>query len=214
MNSVQRKNRQSQAMRKRILDAALKLFRAGGVRNVTMRSIAGRIGYSPAAIYGYFEGKEDILRRLSISGFEQLLERMRPLAESGADPVERLVGGARIYLEFAAQNPDIYQLMFASEDVHLPLDGPTNDAAHQTFQLLVEVIVECIERGSIQNVEDPYVPALSVWSMVHGLAMLRIKDRLKRLPHEDLDAVAWDAVRFALRPIVDGEALAPGVASS
>ena len=48
-----------------ILDAARELFVAEGYHNVSIRKIAEKIEYSPAAIYGYFPSKDDIFLALA-----------------------------------------------------------------------------------------------------------------------------------------------------
>ncbi len=50
--------------RERILDIALELFTTQGYDKTSMRQIAERLGFSKAAIYYHFTGKEDILLAL------------------------------------------------------------------------------------------------------------------------------------------------------
>jgi AcrR family transcriptional regulator len=51
MGIRERQDRERQAVRHAILEAARDLFVAEGYRNVSIRKIAERIEYSPAAIY-------------------------------------------------------------------------------------------------------------------------------------------------------------------
>ena len=74
-----------------ILDAARDLFVAEGYHNVSIRKIAERIEYSPAAIYGYFPSKDDIFFALAEEGFRMLgssasttVRRLTPLTRSGS----------------------------------------------------------------------------------------------------------------------------------
>ena len=53
-------------------DAARDLFVAEGYHNVSIRKIAERIEYSPAAIYSYFPSKHDIFFALAEEGFRLL----------------------------------------------------------------------------------------------------------------------------------------------
>ena len=55
MGVKERQERERQAVRAAILSAARDLFLSEGYRNVSMRKIAERIEYSPAAIYSYFD---------------------------------------------------------------------------------------------------------------------------------------------------------------
>ena len=69
MGIKERQERDREAVRRAILDAARELFVTEGYQNVSIRKIAERIEYSPAAIYGYFSSKDDIFFALAEEGF-------------------------------------------------------------------------------------------------------------------------------------------------
>src|SRR5438477_64637 len=72
MGIKERQERDREAVRRAILDAARELFVAVGFENVSIRKIAERIEYSPAAIYSYFPSKDDIFFALAEEGFRLL----------------------------------------------------------------------------------------------------------------------------------------------
>src|SRR5207248_4245029 len=72
MGIKERHERDRCAVRRSILDAARELFVAVGFENVSIRKIAERIEYSPAAIYSYFPSKDDIFFALAEEGFRLL----------------------------------------------------------------------------------------------------------------------------------------------
>src|SRR6476620_8812380 len=72
MGIKERHERDREAVRRSILDAARELFVTEGYENVSIRKIAERIEYSPAAIYGYFPSKDDIFFALAEEGFRLL----------------------------------------------------------------------------------------------------------------------------------------------
>src|SRR2546423_14651240 len=75
MGIKERQERDREAIRRSILDAARELFVNEGYRNVSIRKIAEKIEYSPAAIYGYFPSKDDIFYSLAEEGFRLLHNR-------------------------------------------------------------------------------------------------------------------------------------------
>ena len=77
MGHKERQEREREATRKAILDAARVLFVEEGYANVSVRKVADRIEYSAAAIYGYFESKDDIFLALAEEGFRLLEEALR-----------------------------------------------------------------------------------------------------------------------------------------
>src|SRR5258707_3304736 len=72
MGIKERQERDRESVHRAILDAARDLFVAEGFQNVSIRKIAERIEYSPAAIYGYFPSKDDIFFALAEEGFRLL----------------------------------------------------------------------------------------------------------------------------------------------
>ena len=78
MGIKERQERDREAVRRAILDAARELFVAEGYQNVSIRKIAERIEYSPAAIYGYFPSKDDIFFALAEEGFRLLGDPATP----------------------------------------------------------------------------------------------------------------------------------------
>ena len=72
MGIKERHERDREAVRRGILDAARELFVAEGYQNVSIRKVAERIEYSPAAIYLYFPSKDDIFFALAEEGFRLL----------------------------------------------------------------------------------------------------------------------------------------------
>src|SRR5712671_2392567 len=85
MGIKERQERDREAVSRAILDAARELFVTEGYGNVSIRKIAERIEYSPAAIYGYFPSKDDIFFALAEEGF-RLLGEPEPADESAGPP--------------------------------------------------------------------------------------------------------------------------------
>ena len=62
MGVLERRAREKEALRARILDAATSCFVEEGYENVSIRKIAERIEYSPATIYLYLRTKRSSSR--------------------------------------------------------------------------------------------------------------------------------------------------------
>ena len=111
MGITERREREKEEIRHKILDAARELFAAEGYEKVTMRRIAEAIEYSPTTIYLHFEDKDDLVRALCHADFGRLLEAMQ-LAPASADPIEAIRQLGRAYCAFALQYPNQYRFMF------------------------------------------------------------------------------------------------------
>src|SRR5450631_4181774 len=108
MGIKERHERDREAVSRAILDAARQLFVAEGFQNVSIRKIAERIEYSPAAIYGYFPSKDDIFFALAEEGFRLLGDpaavRQDPQLQH-ASPIERIRAVFWRFYEFSRDHP-------------------------------------------------------------------------------------------------------------
>lgn len=114
MGIAERKNRQKQALRERILDAARRIVMREGFAALSMRKIADAIEYSPATLYLHFASRDEIARALCAEGYAQLLETFVPLAQI-ADPTARLKALGRAYVAFGVAHPETYRLIFMED---------------------------------------------------------------------------------------------------
>src|ERR1700674_5783714 len=109
MGIKERQERDREAVQRAILDAARDLFVDEGYQNVSIRKIAERIEYSPAAIYGYFPSKDDIFFALAEEGF-RLLSRLIPAPPARPDlaPLDRVRDVLWQMFEFSRQHPQYF----------------------------------------------------------------------------------------------------------
>jgi len=197
MGIKDRKKRDAGKMRSRILKAAMQLYVKGGYENVTLRRIAAKIEYSPGTIYLYFQNKQDIMLQLCYQGFERFLAHQDKL-EIIADPLERLSAGGRYYLAFALENPELYELMFATKEIFKE-SGPDEESVPlRAFRKFAENVKACLDAG-IFSAGEVETTAIALWATLHGLASLLIKGRLRFLPEESLGRVVEQAYAFSLR---------------
>jgi AcrR family transcriptional regulator len=194
MGSEQRRERDRQEMREAILRAAIKLFAEESFEKVTMRRIAEAIDYTPGTLYWYFKDKDEIVFALHQRGFEMLFARQVPTL-SIADPVERLRKLAEVYIDFALENPQYYDLMFINSATGrcIERDEGSWKAGEAAFGVLRETVRQVIESGRMRGTSDPDVAAYACWAAVHGIASLRIRNRCGMLPEEDRERILREA---------------------
>ncbi len=115
MGVKERQEREREAVARGILDAARELFVAEGYQNVSIRKIAEKIEYSPAAIYSYFPSKDDIFLALAEEGFRLLLAGGPAPAQ--APTVDSIRAGFWRVYEFSKTHPEYFALMFLDRSV-------------------------------------------------------------------------------------------------
>ncbi len=189
-------------MRKRILDAAQKLFLENGYEKVSIRNIADAIEYSPATIYLYFKDKNELLYAVHQKGFGLMLQDFEPIATI-ADPFERLVEMGRRYIEFAVKNPELFDLMFI---MAAPMEACLDDEwdeGKSAFNTLVQVVRSCIDAGVFRP-QDPEVAAMMIWSAIHGYTALFLRKRMMMFDEERRQELMTEAFNLFCETIKRG----------
>lgn len=184
MTIANRKERQKEELKAKILEAAKELFIEKGYEQTSIRNIAERIEYSPTTIYLYFKDKDDIFYALHQEGFRLLNQYFRVL-ENVADPFERLKTIMKAYIKFALENREFYDLMFISRAPMNALkeDCEEWDEGKKSFEALVNTVTQCMELGYFEFMDPEHV-SFTLWSMVHGVCSLEIRDRCSVLTEE------------------------------
>jgi AcrR family transcriptional regulator len=191
MSIAERRDREPHArahnQRERILDAAHRIVMREGFAALSMRKIAEAIGYSPASLYLYFEGRDEIAEALGRHGYAQMLVHLEPHAHA-VDPRERLHALAHAYVAFGCDHPQTYELIFmahkgrsgeagpparrareAASEAQAPLAHAANDCGTQLFAAtLAELTVASGARL------DCALLAQAFWATLHGVVMLTL----------------------------------------
>jgi AcrR family transcriptional regulator len=175
MGIQERRERERQDLRTRILDAARELFAERGYESVTMRELAKKIEYSPTVLYGHFADKDTLLRELCQLDFKNFAERFVELLKV-EDPLERLCRAGFVYFEFAVAHPQQYRLMFMTPHPVVPPEAGERDSpSRNAYVFLRASVAEAIALGrSRPELKDPDLVAQTIWAAVHGLASLEI----------------------------------------
>lgn len=176
MGSAERRERERQLLRKKILDAARELILAEGIDALTLRKIAERIEYSPTAIYLHFKDKEALVRELCVNDFVALADEFAAISGE-ADVIERMRLAGRAYATFALKHRDQYRLMFMAPKVHEPLEDEPfkGNPEFDAYAFCHALCREAIEAGRIRpELKDAELLAQVVWAGIHGVVSLEI----------------------------------------
>lgn len=202
----ERRKREKQEMRERILAAAQKLFVAKGFEKTSIRNIAETIEYSPATIYLYFADKNAIFFELHNRIFKKFLAQFEAVANADvASPMERLHLLGRKYIEFGLNNPEYYELMFimSTPMEHLEKVEETEgwQAGLNSHAHLEKIVAACMDAGYLQG-KSVRETALAMWAIVHGLVSLAIKSRLDKMyPEQEIPTLIYAAYENLLENI-------------
>jgi AcrR family transcriptional regulator len=160
-----------------ILDAALEIINQHGPDALSMRELADRIDYSPAGLYEYFGGKDEIIEVICQQGHGELMANMDAVDRS-LPLKDYMMGIGLAYIRFALTYPDHFLLMFTNATPpemtpEAPLEALSKGSS---FGILVQAIQRGIAEG-VFTARPGYgwlEMAYTAWAMVHGIAMLRV----------------------------------------
>ncbi|HEX2835109.1 MAG TPA: TetR/AcrR family transcriptional regulator [Thermoanaerobaculia bacterium] len=174
MGPKERREREREEIRTRILDAARELFAHEGVESVTMRRIADRIEYSPTAIYFHFRDKEALLAELCDCDFREFAHGFTLIAQI-ADPVERLRAAGHAYVDFGLNHPSHYRLMFMTpKETKANLESKGNPE-EDAYAFLQGIVRELLAAGKLRDgFADVDLAAQVIWAGIHGVVALEI----------------------------------------
>jgi AcrR family transcriptional regulator len=204
MGIKERQDRERQAVREAILDAARDLFVTEGYRHVSIRKIAERIEYSPAAIYSYFPGKDDIFFALAQEGFRRLDEQVRRNARPpGTAPIDRLRQCWWSFYEFSKQQPQYFELMFVDRSVpSIKEHWHEFVVLHDLMMYVESEIREVVAAGDLPADLNPCVAMHVLWAALMGPSVLGLGGRMP--PDEDVDLLARDVIEATIAGLRSG----------
>lgn len=174
MGIKERKEREQEDLRQKILDAASEMFAKDGYESVSMRKIADKIEYSPTTIYLYFKDKNDLLNQICEETFGKLIKDWQKIENKNDDPLTGLSKAMSAYVEFGLKYPNHYEVTFTNpladylgEDEH-PFEGSMGQKA---FEHIVSQVLKSMEAGQIKQGDVATISQL-IWAMGHGIVSL------------------------------------------
>lgn len=191
MSSTDRRAREQQAVRERILAAARALFVEQGYAAVSLRKVAEAIDYTAPALYTHFKDKEEMLRELCRRDFADFARAFQRIGRI-EDPVLRIYRIGMAYLRFAHEHPHQYRFMFMTPEL-ARVEPQAEDLArqgdpdHDAYAVLQWAVRDAMAHGCFRpGLDDGELIAQTLWAAVHGLASLQIS-------HGDCPWMDWRA---------------------
>ncbi len=201
MSREERQQQARESTRRAILDAALELFIADGYTQVSIRAIAAKVEYSPAAIYSYFPSKDEIFFALAEEGFRQI-GGSEVSDEPSADALDDVRATLWRLSEFSKEQPQYFALVFLDRHV------PRVSREYERFSFISEMrnralsqVERCIAEGVFPATTHAEVALRLLFAPILGIAALRVSNRTTP---EDADALVRDAIETTIAGIRAG----------
>jgi AcrR family transcriptional regulator len=171
------------ASRVAILDAARRVAKRDGARDMSLRGVAAEAGFAPAALYGYFSSKDDLLLALAADDLTSLARAMRGtggLAGAGAAALDLLRGAETMAAASAA------------------LPGAGGGDAERLFngRLIAALKALSDASGMPSDSRESQCDVVLVAASLAGLALLARSGRLEALGFSPDEMIARLDARF------------------
>jgi AcrR family transcriptional regulator len=176
------------ASRIAILDAARRVAAREGARDLSLRGVAAEAGFAPAALYGYFRNKDELLLALAADDLTALARAMRGAGGPGAGG---LAGAGAAALELLSRTETI-----AAASAALPGSGG-QDAERLFNGRLIAALKALSDAGGLpSNSRESQCDVVLVAAALAGLALLARSGRLEALGFTPEEMIARLDGRF------------------
>jgi AcrR family transcriptional regulator len=139
--------------------------------------VARRAGVSHAAPYKHFPDKGALLAELAALGFDDLRTVLTgAIGKPGRAARAELIAAAKAYVQFGADNPSLYRLMF-SADVDKKSSAKLDEAGAGAFAELAGILERGQESDAFRK-QPVHGQAAAAWALVHGFTLLSIDGQL------------------------------------
>jgi len=163
-------------LRDDILAAALRLVEDKGAAGLTMREVAGALGYSATAIYQHFISKEDLLLALKLQAGDLLAAEMEAARQEPTIEAQFHDMGRR-YVRFGLENPAYYRLIFQDSVPGLEFTSEHLTRMRRSWEIMRDTLKVWAKTWGVQDIDADY-EANVIWATVHGITSLALAGRL------------------------------------
>ena len=163
-------------LRSTLLYAANTLLKEMGIEGLSLRKLADKVGVSRTAPYHHFKDKNQLLCAIAEQGFVHWQQDAEFIFNQDMlPPKEKYRQFFHGYITYAANNPELYDLMFGR--TIWKLNSATNElrsVAYPSFNYQVEMTKKWQSQGLMPCGEDTLRLSQVTWGTMHGIARLLI----------------------------------------
>lgn len=150
------------------LKAARSIVKKSGLRGLSTRQIANKMGYTPGTLYQVFADLDDLILQLNASTLEELYIRCREVDFSGS-PEAILRELASTYMEFVSAAPRLWNALFEhSLPDRKELPSWYRDQVQKLLSLAEEALIPLFPNKPDRRHHEAYV----LWGGLYGLSSL------------------------------------------
>jgi AcrR family transcriptional regulator len=135
--------------------------------------LSTEIEYSQPVLYKHFSGMEQIAQAVAVDGFAELADVLGAARSGAGTPDDTLTRMARAYLDFARDNPAVYDAMFTRATTLRFAADDTPAQLTAAFEELRQVVDVVADGRDVDALTEMF------WATLHGLVTLSRGGRLR-----------------------------------
>jgi TetR/AcrR family fatty acid metabolism transcriptional regulator len=163
--------------RKKILDAATKVFARVGFSNTRIQDVAQEAGIAHGTVYLYFKSKDDLFISIFQESLGELIDYISSEVQkkdSAEDKLRRMIS---LQLDVIEENPDLTKLIL----IEFPgtgnfLNDRNIDVLSNYIDVIGDVLKNGIEEGIFSTNVKPDIIATMIYAAMQGIATRWILD--------------------------------------
>lgn len=165
--------------RKRILDAAARVFAGKGFYNAKIKDVADEAGVAHGTVYLYFESKDELLISLFRESLREVVKYVKSEIQKEKDAEDKLRRMISLQLELIETNPDLTALML----VELPqtgkfLSSDSLDELAAYIDMIADILREGVAEKIFDESMDADVVATVIYSGIQGIATRWVLEKM------------------------------------
>jgi AcrR family transcriptional regulator len=194
---ARRNDHSAEELKRMALSAARGLAADEGLRGLTVRRVAERIGYAPGTLYNLFANLDDLVVQVNGGTLRELGEALDRAA--GGDPATRAHRLTDAYFDFVEKAPRLWAMLF---EHRLPEGVPLPDWYRDGLDGLVDRVGVLLEPVfPDRQAGERRRAVVAMWAALHGIATLSVSRKLALVA----EVPARELGHFVVARILSGE---------
>jgi len=173
-------------LRDRLIDIAEAEVTEHGMESLRARTLADQAGCAVGAIYNVFTDMNGLILALNVRTFVRLGGQVAGAVKGRETepPIDRLLAMADAYVDFAAENLNLWRAVFGIE-MTADSDVPEwyLDELGQLFSIIAAPLAELDPTASREELE---LRTRTLFAATHGIMLLSLERRLSGIPIDQM----------------------------
>jgi TetR/AcrR family transcriptional regulator, fatty acid metabolism regulator protein len=156
--------------RRKILDAAIRVFARQGYHNCRVSDIADEAGVAYGLVYHYFKSKDQVLNELFTERWSLLLAAIEEADRANTSPRAKLEAVAGFIIDSYRHDPELMKVIIVEVTRAANSFGRTHmEEIRRAYQGIEKIVADGREQGSFRDTVDPRFASMWFYGAIEQL---------------------------------------------